>query len=205
LCREGIRGLSWKIPDGEIGIEAMHEGKTLFYGSCKSDTSDPSSYWKRLAYGTKALVELAPATRRPTGLMLSALVAMEHLKLLHEFAVMLSESGTTVRLGVGVGTDMVAIRTSTRFMLPVYLELGGFLFFAVTLNDISDVEVEGLNVTFRLKNPTVHRSCVLAGTADENRPVLKAEIARGRNTCPGGVTGLVHTDFPDEDAQPETG
>lgn len=160
--------------EGELSLEIWARGHLVV--SAQVTVSDDRALmpWARLRPALEVLVSLASPGRRPRGMTFQLHSLFNKLELLHEFrAVVTDDRISTTWPDIGFEADF----HPARLVMPVHLELDGYVFFAFLDRPVRTVTREPEKVVLALGPPTLLKGAVREGMAEDHRAYI-ADMVR---------------------------
>jgi hypothetical protein len=159
---------------GPVDFTIWTDGKLLVSGQFDVDATNVS-FWPALNEAIEPLAALAPLVRRPKELAFSITELVSHLKAIREFGAILG--GSLLNLSFSMDEKLSETQI-THYRGPFHLELGGHLFFAIVERPVLQTDFVEDTITLKLGQPTVLRSAIMTGVAEEHRDFIIAEMGR---------------------------
>ncbi|WP_332771787.1 hypothetical protein [Phenylobacterium sp.] len=163
---------SW-LDEGALEVQVWARGRRLMNSRIGMERNPDARYWRRLREATGGLLSFLQPARWPSQVQFKVLDLMEGLETVTKFIDAVQSDHQVMRMGASEHADWLSTRS--RYIHPVYLDLGDITFFALMQNAMEYVGTEGDEVIFHLREPVVLRRASLAGSAADNLDFMRAE------------------------------
>lgn len=182
--------------EGDLNVEIWARGQRLASAEVTLTGNSEMLPWSRLQPALAVLNDLAPAARRPDGMTFQLYKLFNQLKDLWEFRKILTgDSLTTTLPDLGFERDF----QPSRFVMPVHLELDGYLFVAIMDRPVQSAVLADGDLRLALGPPTRLHGAVLKGEAEDHRAYIAATVKR----LPQAAEKSVMSYVPVVDGDPE--